>query len=258
LNKALMMNDKIRVLKLWNHHKRVIVLAVVAIILGITGLGAAQQGNPRFIDVRSLKSLTDKQEKIILVDVRSMLECMDARIPGSLCLPCTEEKTNAAFGGAAKDTPIIFYGSELADPACKVIEEADKSGFTDIRILEGGLLSWRLAGNGVEAVQRIPRFFSRAVKAKEINLWQKEVKNPLIIDIRPPQAYTKNHLNDAVNFPLARLHLYYQDIPLNRSLLVVDEDDTQSFLAVSYLARKGFLNIKRLAGGMASYRRGAK
>ncbi|HBL54235.1 MAG TPA: rhodanese-like domain-containing protein, partial [Syntrophaceae bacterium] len=44
----------------------------------------------------------------------------------------------------------------------------------------------------------------------------------------------------------------------DRTLLMVDEDGTGSFLAASYLARKGFPNVRRLKGGMAEYRRGTR
>ena len=83
-------------------------------------------------------------------------------------------------------------------------------------------------------------------------------RSPLVVDIRSPKAFAAGHLDGAVNFPLTRLHVEYAEIPLDRTLLMVDEDGTGSFLAASYLVRKGFPNVRRLKGGMAEYRRGAQ
>ena len=60
-------------------------------------------------------------------------------------------------------------------------------------------------------------------------------------------------MEEAMNIPMALLHLRYQEISLDRHLVVVDEDGSRSFLAASYLSRKGFASIERLAGGMSAW-----
>ena len=62
--------------------------------------------------------------------------------------------------------------------------------------------------------------------------------------------FKESHLPGAINIPLYLLHERYQEIPLNRPVLVVDERGSRTFLTASYLARKGVADVKRLFGGM--------
>ena len=235
-----------------------IVLSVFVIAFGIAGVVGAAQSNPGTIDVSTLAAMMNKSQKVIVIDVRSALECMDSKIPGAFCFSCDEEQGAQLPQDAAK-APIIFYGGSIAITAgCKAIAAVQKQGFNDLRILRGGLAAWRKAGGPALSERRIPRVMSRALNPKKISEWQKQADHPLVIDIRSQSAYAKDHIDGALNFPLSSLHVQYAGIPLGRSLLVVDEDETMSFLASSYLARKGFLNIQRLRGGMTEYRRGAK
>jgi rhodanese-related sulfurtransferase len=57
-----------------------------------------------------------------------------------------------------------------------------------------------------------------------------------------------------VNLPLNALPERYQELPLDRVILLVDEDGTTTLLAGSYLKRKGFKNPVRLFGGMEAWR----
>jgi len=235
-----------------------IALSAFLIVFGIAGTGAAQS-NPGTIDVQALKSMTEKSEKMIIIDGRSALECLDSKIPGALCFSCDEEKGGLLPQDTAKDTPVIFYGGSAPLTAgCKAIAAAQKRGFHDLRILRDGFAAWRKAGGSVLSERRIPRVMSLALNPKKLSEWQKKADHPLVIDIRSPSAYAKDHIDGALNFPLAKIHVQYADIPLGRALLIVDADETESFLATSYLARKGFVNIQRLRGGMTEYRRGAK
>lgn len=233
------------------------------LILALAGVAVpgctqtSRSSSPSAIDVNVLQEMMTS-EKVTLVNVSGPLSCMDSRIPGSLCLSCDEKINSTVFSAWRKDSKIVFYnGSPAVDPHCPLIAETLKQGITDVSLLTGGLPAWRLAGKGVEAQNRIPRIFSYAVNPQNLAVWRKQAKNPLVIDIRSPKSYAAGHLDASRNIPLTELQVRYADIPLDRTLLIVDEDGSESLLAASYLARKGFLNIQRLKGGMIGLRRGA-
>ena len=234
-------------------------LASVVISLVFAGFADAGQNKIQTLNIPTLKAWQDRSEKVTLVDSRSVLECMDARIPGSVCLPCDEEQDASFFASWPKESKIVFYaGSTTMDTECGAASRLLSQGFTSVYVLEGGLVAWRKAAFPVVSEKRIARATLPAVKPKNLSGWLKEAKNPLMIDIRSPKAYAAGHLDGAVNYPLARLHVQYADIPLDRTLLVVDEAGGASFLAASYLARKGFINVQRLQGGMTADRRGTR
>jgi len=240
-------------------YKKYIFLAVLVLAFGSANRGEAAQKNTASVDVGILAAMMNQSQKIMVIDARSALECLDGKIPGALCFSCDEEKKGLLPPDAAKDMPFIVYGGSASLASdCKPIVEASKQGFNDIRILQGGFPAWRKADRPVMSEKRIPRVISRALNPQKLSEWRKQADHPLVVDIRSQSVYAKDHIDGALNFPLTRLHVQYADIPLGRTLLVVDEDETVSFLAASYLARKGFVNITRLKGGMTEYRRGAK
>ena len=234
-------------------------VAAIAIPLGIAGFAGAEQSKIQSMNVQTLKSGMDKSEKITLIDGGSILACMDAKIPGALCLSCDSEKDASFVPSVPKENKIVFYsGLQPLDQDCALISNALSVGVKGVYRLEGGLAEWRKKGLPVVSEKRTPRVAAHAVQVKQLPDWQKAAKNPLLIDIRSPKTFAAGHLDGAVNFPLSRLHLQYADIPLDRTLLIVDDDGRAGLLAASYLARKGFLNVQRLQGGMAAYQRGTK
>ena len=234
-------------------------VAAITISFGIAGFAGAEQSKIQSMNVQTLKSGMDKSEKITLIDGGSILACMDAKIPGALCLPCDSEKEASFLPSVSKENKIIFYsGLQPLDPDCALISSALSAGVKGVYRLEGGLAEWRKKGLPVVSEKRTPRVAAHAVQVKQLPDWQKAAKNPLLIDVRSPKTFAAGHLEGAVNFPLSRLHLQYADIPLDRTLLIVDDDGRAGLLAASYLARKGFLNVQRLQGGMAAYQRGTK
>ena len=101
---------------------------------------------------------------------------------------------------------------------------------------------------------RIPRMPIPSIKPNALSAWFAAKKNVLIIDLRAAEDYNRQHLAGAVNLPLKALPERYQELPLDRAILLVDDDGTTTLLAGSYLKRKGFKDLVRLFGGMVAWR----
>ena len=230
-------------------------LAPAIILCGMAFFAGAQGNKIQSVNVPTLKAWMEESENVMLVDGGALLACMDAKIPGAVCLPCEESKEKAW----PTQVKIVLYAAYAPiDTNCALIRQAVSAGGKDVYILDGGLNAWRQAGYAVVSERRVPRVAMPAVKARKLSDWQKSVKNPLIIDIRSPKAYGANHLDGSMNLPLEELHIRYAEIPLDRSLLIVDEDGRTGLLAASYLTRKGFPEVKRLQGGMTAFKRGTR
>ena len=238
-------------------HKKAVLAALVTLFLGVTGFAEAQQNTLLPVSVQSVKTWLDSspESPVTLIDLRSLLECRDAKIAQAVCHSCDTQQDDL-FALVPKENKLIFYtGNRLADSKCAVIDQALAAGYKNVYRLEGGFAAWRKEGYPVVSEKRTPRVLAHAVIPRNLSRWQKQAKNPLVIDIRQAEDFAPGHLEGALNIPLSRLHLDYAQIPLDATLLVVDEDGTQSFLAASYLLRKGFMNVRRLKGGMNEYRR---
>jgi len=193
-----------------------------------------------------------KTEQLTLVNVMSRIECLDHRIKGSRCIACEEFKEN--LSAIPKDRKLVLYcESEVCTRSCLAAEEAVHAGMKNVYVLEGGMPAWKAAGYNLESLQRIPRMPISSVKADELAAWLERHSAFSVLDIRSREKFEKVHLPGAVNIPLYQLHDRYHELPQDSSLLVVDDQGFRSFLAASYLARKGF-QVVRLFGGMTAWK----
>ena len=79
-----------------------------------------------------------------------------------------------------------------------------------------------------------------------------ERKDILLVDVRSEKSYKEGHIEGAVNIPLYRFSRSYSEIPLDRTVILVDDRGFRTFLAGSYLEMKGY-RVMRLFGGMQGW-----
>ncbi|HOS96211.1 MAG TPA: rhodanese-like domain-containing protein [Deltaproteobacteria bacterium] len=225
-------------------------LLLVAFAWSITPSVAAAQGWKK-VKAETLNDWLEK-EQLTLVNVMSRIECLDHRIAGSQCIACEEFKDN--LSSIPRDRKLVLYcESEACTRSCLAADEAVKAGMKDVYVLEAGMPAWKAAGFPLESVQRVPRMYVQSVKAGELTAWLDRHPEFVVLDIRARDRYEKDHLKGALNIPLYQLHERYHELPQDWSLMVVDDQGFRSFLAASYLARKGF-RVMRLFGGMAAWK----
>ncbi len=215
-------------------------------------LGAAEL-RPAEVGPREFHSwLQDKSA--IGVNTMSPIECGDHRIPGSLCIPCDDFDAMRTKYLSRKEARIVFY---CDNPSCDCDAplRALQSGYERVFVLRGGFAAWKAAGCVSETVDRVPRAPLPSISPASLRNLLKDPGDLFIIDIRSPKDFEAGHIEPSVNIPFSRLQLRYPVIPLNRKIIVVDERGLRSYLAASYLARKGFRDVRWLAGGMEEWRR---
>lgn len=91
------------------------------------------------ISAAELKTMIDKKEKFVLVDVREPHEYQIAKIPGSRLIPLGEIAERANELDTADD--IVVHCRSGARSA-KAIQTLQKMGFKRLRNLKGGVLAW--------------------------------------------------------------------------------------------------------------------
>jgi rhodanese-related sulfurtransferase len=192
---------------------------------------------------------------VTLVNIMSGLECRDHQIPGSVCIPCEEFAQRAPGMLKGRPQTVVIYGDRDRDaPLCLQATGAAAREF-NISVLDGGLAGWKRAGFEIDSVGRVPRAASTAISAASLQTITAQGKQPILVDIRPEQAFKANHISGALNIPLNQLPARYYEIPYEQPIVIIDEDGRRSFLAASYLIRRGFGSVQRLRGGMAAWDR---
>jgi hydroxyacylglutathione hydrolase len=187
----------------------------------------------------------------VVIDTMSYLEYMDHRIPHSQCIPLEELDKRLPESFPNKEQPLVFYcESEECPRGGLAYRKAERLGYENIYVLEGGIAAWKKAGYDIERVKRVKREPVISIKASKLQSLIKEKKGLLILDIRSEDAFRADHIDDAKNIPLYVLHKRLREIPKNVPVLVVDENGRRSFLVCCYLINNGITDVTRLFGGM--------
>jgi len=91
------------------------------------------------ISAKELHQIIQKEEKILLIDVRTVTEREDRFIPGSIHIPLNTLRRRTEE--IARDIPIVTYCNySLRGYEAERILRG--SGFENVRVLEGGMVCW--------------------------------------------------------------------------------------------------------------------
>lgn len=82
---------------------------IAMLILCIFPAGCFFSDGIEDIGLKTLKSLMEKEKRLVVVDNRSALEYASGHIPGAIHIPQEEFSRIASHLPAEKDTPIVFY-----------------------------------------------------------------------------------------------------------------------------------------------------
>lgn len=79
--------------------------------------------------------------------------------------------------------------------------------------------------------------------------------HPIVLDVREPSEYSKGHITDAINIPVANIEAQVNKIDLYKKddVIVVCHTGTRSAPACTTLQKLGFENIFLMTGGMQSW-----
>jgi rhodanese-related sulfurtransferase len=100
------------------------------------------------IDADRLKSLLDRGQRLVIVDVRSPEEFRQGHIPGARSLSLDEP--GERFRELPRREPIVLYCScpmSEIGPAYQFLRFA---GYTNVAVLHGGLAEWLARGYALE------------------------------------------------------------------------------------------------------------
>lgn len=230
-------------------------LVLLCFTIGAPAITDAAETEPTVITAIEAHRMMQENGNMVFINTMSTIECRDHRIPGSLCIPCPkfEELMPAMLKNS--DRPLVVYCASIG--CHRSMHAAGKAldlGYRDVYVLDGGLPAWKEAGYSVESEHRIPRTGIESIKANVLNRLIEEKRDILILDIRSRDLYDTEHIPGAVNRPLDELENAYRELPMDKKIIVVDEQGHRSFLAACYLYERGLVDIQRLFGGMNDWR----
>jgi len=227
-------------------------IALFSVMLIFLGCSFPSQERQRenVLTASELQTMLRGENPPRVIYTGSLLEWRDVHIPHSRCVPCDAPEEAIRLLAEDRKTTLVLYGNgSLARETCPVLAKLNREGKPPLYALSGGLAAWKRSGFTTVSEERIPRLAVPGISMETLRAYTKKGKAPLILDIRSALTVRTRPIPNALNIPMTRLHEYYGDIPLDRSVIVVDEDGTRDLLAASYLLRKGVSVTARLRGG---------
>ena len=79
--------------------------------------------------------------------------------------------------------------------------------------------------------------------------WEWIEQGALIVDVRTPQEFADDHLDNAVNYPLSELDQHFAGINKDAQIVLYCRSGNRSGQAYQWLEKQGFTNLHN-AGGL--------
>jgi len=130
----------------------VLLIASVPLIRYLQNSENASNHNPSALADSDLSSISApeaalllEKEMAIFLDVGSLSHYQEGHIPGAVHIPADNIKSGLAVLNS--DSWIVIYSSDVdGEILTKVREDLLDNGFSNVNILEGGILSWKNQG----------------------------------------------------------------------------------------------------------------
>ncbi|MGA0556403.1 MBL fold metallo-hydrolase [Larkinella sp. VNQ87] len=180
----------------------------------------------------------------LLLDVREAAEFAKGFIPNSINIGLNGQF--APWVGALipdLKQPIALV-TPLGQEKETVLRLARVGYDHSIGYLEGGFAAWQQAGKEVDTVP--------SISAEE---FARQYTQGQVVDVRRPDEFATEHVNDADNFPLDNLNDHMAEISKTKPVFVHCAGGYRSMVAASILKARGFDNLINVEGGIAAIKK---
>ncbi len=196
---------------------------------------------------KSMKALSPDEFETIAQNSEALI--LDARDQTEFYLGFIPQSINIGIAGdfapwvgalvVDVNQPIILVAQ--AGKEEEIITRLSRVGFDHVLgYLEGGFNAWMNAGKEADTIDRI-----KAISFAENVHTQKEI----IIDIRKESEYLAEHVENALNKPLAYINDWIKDINPEEHFYIHCAGGYRSMIAASILQARGYRNFTEIAGG---------
>lgn len=180
--------------------------------------------------------------EVLLLDTRSNEDFAQAFIPKSINIGLNGDF--APWLGTLIENvnqPIVII-SNIGDEV-EVVTRLSRVGFDVVLgYLEGGFDTWKNAGKNIEFIDRIS-----AQKFEDV--LENDTK---IIDVRKEIEFTAEHVENAINKPLAFINTWISGLDTTKHFYLYCAGGYRSMMAASILYAKGYRNFTEIIGGFSS------
>jgi rhodanese-related sulfurtransferase len=196
------------------------------------------------LNPEAFKEMIEKGN-VAVVDSRSYLAFGGQHIPGSWSLDINGNLPTFAGWVLPLDKDLLVVSDSFKD-----VEETNvwlrRVGQDRIvGYLDGGMAGWVTKGYKTHHVTQI--------SAEDLHDMITGAEKFVLLDVRAPLEYEDEHIEGAINIPVADLRERHTELKKEDAMIVICSSGNRSSLGVSILRQNGFKNLYNVAGGMTGY-----
>jgi rhodanese-related sulfurtransferase len=225
------------------------------------------------ISPEELFAARDRDENVVLVDVRTEEEYLRGHVPGAVNVPGGQLLFEVPGLLRNEDSLVVVScaGRTRGILGTQLLREA---GLRKVCALQNGAMGWRLAGyelavgpreeqvgsTGIqvrswvkEATQRVASKANvRSVCCKEVERLQSSTDIYYLVDVRLPKEFRSEHVIGSINLPGGQIALAYENFLAVRqaTLFILADDDIRPVWASALFQRLGFPRVFVIDGGI--------
>jgi hydroxyacylglutathione hydrolase len=176
-----------------------------------------------------------------LVDLRKPQDYAAGHLPNAVNIDLQGELEAWVESLVPVSANLVLYGSpgELSEAATRL----KRVGYAARAVTPE---AWEKA--------KLPLVKSELMKPEDLKIRLQEDDSPMVVDVRPRQAWAAQHLNRALNLPVSQLNSRaLEDLDPAQPVVTVGDTTSLASLAVGLLERLGFKKVSSLEGGSDSW-----
>jgi hydroxyacylglutathione hydrolase len=186
-----------------------------------------------------------KAKNALVLDIRSFEAFGGQHIPGSVALDTGGNFSTFAGWVLPPQGDILLVAEDRAQA-----EEAAvclrRVGIDRLKgFLDGGIFAWLKAGLPGDRVLQI--------SVRELHGMVKKRERMTLVDGRSANEFAVGHIDGAVNIPTPDLRTKYRAMKKDRPVILICGTGHRSSLGASLLRKRGFRDVRNVAGGMTGY-----
>ncbi|MDE0693203.1 MAG: rhodanese-like domain-containing protein [Gammaproteobacteria bacterium] len=203
----------------------------------------------------ALKRMLLGESELALIDVREQGAFAEAHLLFAVCVPLSSMELVIGDLVPRNDTPVVVVAESADDDlGRRAWERLGVLGYTDVRVLAGGLAGWRARGLELFSGVNVPSkafgefveetYGTPRVTAGQVKSMLDEGRDVVVVDSRPYDEYHRMNIPSSTDMPGAELALRIHDVAPDPGTFVVVNcaGRTRSIIGTQSLINAGIEN----------------
>ena len=186
-----------------------------------------------------------KAKNTLVLDIRSFEAFGGRHIPGSVALDTGGNFSTFAGWVLPPQTDIALVAKDRiqAEEAAVCLRRVGVDRLKGF--LDGGIFAWLKAGLPSDSLPQI--------SVRDLRGMVKKRERMTLVDTRSANEFAGGHIEGAINIPAPDLRTKYRGLKKDRPVVLLCGTGHRSSLGASLLRKRGFRDVRNVAGGMTGY-----